>query len=431
MLEENPITTESLLSALELKTLVVTPIISGSISFVASMTIIFMIYRSRIKLSTTYRRLVFGISVFDLIQSISQILSTFPMPAGYIWGASGNQTTCSIQGFLTVFGVSGTLLYSVSLSIYFISIIKFNRSDIDIKRNIEPYLHAISLAYCLIGGIYPWVTDNYNPAGTTCWVFPSKEICIDKGIDCQRPNTIALIFFTGGLCVAVFLINLSVLFAIWHTEFKLSRRNFNYSFGWLSFKFHRGKQTPCHANGVPMSPLEARLARPSRASQQRLKEISNRAAAYILCFFLTYGPSFGYRTLAYLKLKPPFFLMFICKLVFPLQGLFNILAYTYPHVVAFRREHEEYCWVRSLWEVVKGGGDSDEVRGGRHNGRVNKRNQRKRTNLRRTSMRKEPCVFNVEDVLDSDLQRLKTRYAESPQKTTKEINTILNADDNV
>jgi len=51
--------------------------------------------------------------------------------------------------------------------------------------------------------------------------------------------------------------------------------------------------------------------------------------------------------------------------LFPLQGLFNILIYTYPHVSSCRRNLREYSWFQAIREVIKSGGDSDQISSGR------------------------------------------------------------------
>ena len=104
------------LSQPQLLSLIIAPMITGTISTVASATIIVSIFRSEVKLSTIYRRFIFGMSSFDVIQSFSQLLSSLPMPANsLIWGSVGNNITCGMQSFMQVIGVCGAVLYSLSL----------------------------------------------------------------------------------------------------------------------------------------------------------------------------------------------------------------------------------------------------------------------------------------------------------------------------
>ena len=109
------------LSKPQLLVVIITPMITGTISTVASATIIVSIFRSEIKFSTIYRRFIFGMSAFDVIRSIFQLLSSLPVPTNSpIWGAVGNNITCGMQSFMQVIGVCGAVLYSLSLvSCYF------------------------------------------------------------------------------------------------------------------------------------------------------------------------------------------------------------------------------------------------------------------------------------------------------------------------
>merc|ERR550539_483651 len=128
-----------------------------------------MIYKSNTRLSTIYRRLFFGISAFDLIQSISQAFSSVPMPRGLMWAAAGNHTTCDLQGFAAILGVNGSSLYSLSLSIYFFCVVKQVPED-KLKKLIEPLLHATPILVAMSTAIYLYVGEYYNPSGSICWL---------------------------------------------------------------------------------------------------------------------------------------------------------------------------------------------------------------------------------------------------------------------
>ena len=58
----------------------VAPRFSGSISFVASTLIVYLILRSETRLSTTYHRLLFGMSVSDMMSSFAMALTSLPFP---------------------------------------------------------------------------------------------------------------------------------------------------------------------------------------------------------------------------------------------------------------------------------------------------------------------------------------------------------------
>eukprot|EP00551_Chaetoceros_affinis_P006728 CAMPEP_0203674902 /NCGR_PEP_ID=MMETSP0090-20130426/17887_1 /ASSEMBLY_ACC=CAM_ASM_001088 /TAXON_ID=426623 /ORGANISM="Chaetoceros affinis, Strain CCMP159" /LENGTH=358 /DNA_ID=CAMNT_0050540901 /DNA_START=27 /DNA_END=1104 /DNA_ORIENTATION=+ len=335
--------------------------ITGSISCTASITLIIMILRSNLKLGTVYRRLVFGISIFDLIQSISQALSSVMMPAGSFWGAAGNDITCGIQGLMTVIGVSGATLYSLSLSIYFIAVIKFNMSDRTITSRLEPYLHIVPILYSLVSAVAIYASGLFNPAGAICFIAPNLSTCgNDK--DCidrmEQIFVILSVLFSGGLVMFVFAMNCVAMSVIYWTEYSLSKKNQVYQTSWI--QNHQHVDRPSHDTTVEPSPLAARLSRPSRASLQRRKEISKRAIAYIIGYLLTYTPSCCYRVWEfYASDGAPYTLQILSRVFFPLQGLLNIIIYTFPHVLSRYDANNDYSWIRAFWEVVKSGGDKD------------------------------------------------------------------------
>ena len=86
----------------------VIPIVSGSVSFIASFTLVVMILMSADKLKTPLRRLIFGLSVSDVIASISTILNPLMLPEGEFL-AYGNQGTCEAVAFSNHIGVGNRI----------------------------------------------------------------------------------------------------------------------------------------------------------------------------------------------------------------------------------------------------------------------------------------------------------------------------------
>ena len=60
----------------------IVPRISGGISLVSSILIIYVIFKSQAKISTIiYHRILFGMSVADILSSSAIALTTLPMPS--------------------------------------------------------------------------------------------------------------------------------------------------------------------------------------------------------------------------------------------------------------------------------------------------------------------------------------------------------------
>jgi len=159
------------------------PRITGSISFVSSVILIFLIYRSHTKLSTIYHRIMFGMSVGDLMSSAAMALTTLPMPRNgddeYTWDQDqigwihqtklGNEQTCEAQAFFFSSGIQIMFAYNGSLCVYYACAIAFGMHEKDIKKKVEPFLHIVPLAMGLISVIPALVYDLYGPYSNEAW----------------------------------------------------------------------------------------------------------------------------------------------------------------------------------------------------------------------------------------------------------------------
>ena len=383
----------------KLVSLIVAPSITGFISSFASMTLIVSILRSSLKLSTVYHRLVFFLSAFDIIQSICQLLSSLPMPEGSMWGAFGNSVTCDIQGFFVTAGFCTTVLHSLSLTIYFLLVVKFEMTEAKIKKYAEPFLHGFPVLYSFGAAIYMYAANDFNTAGTFCWIAPEPLNCeLDPEVECSSSGNSATLRWigAGAPCYGVFIGNCTILAVIWWTYWRQSRKN--QAYGNLLAQSPRshpqvmhgqdeetGTQskiglccTFCPTKKCPItsccskarlkpprreSVLAAYLSRPSRNTVRRLEEISNRAAAYVIAYLLSFIFTMIYRTLEIYGSGPvPFPIIFLARFFFPLQGFFNVLVYTYPHVTSYRKNHTKSKWYQAFWNVIKSGGDDDQSR---------------------------------------------------------------------
>ena len=140
------------------KGVVIISMVSGWISTIASILTITVIFRSQIRLSSVYHRIIFGMSVSDTIGSIAMALTTIPMPTDQIYPFEGGMiygttTTCEIQGFAYVFGIGGSYFYNCGLCFFYLCIIKFRCSDQKIRRYVEPTIHLLGLVVTSIGAV--------------------------------------------------------------------------------------------------------------------------------------------------------------------------------------------------------------------------------------------------------------------------------------
>ena len=125
----------------EIKTLDIIFRTTGSVSIISSTCLALHILRSHDGLSTTYHRLVFGLSVADITASLAIALSSTMVPKelNYVTPyAQGNTATCTAQGFLTLCGYFVAMYYSCSICCYYLAIIRYKKTDEYIRRKLEP-----------------------------------------------------------------------------------------------------------------------------------------------------------------------------------------------------------------------------------------------------------------------------------------------------
>ena len=89
--------------------------------------------------------------------------------------AFGNQTSCNILTFIQIIGVVGTPMYSVSLNMYYLYLIKYNMRERTFRRKIEPYVHGIPAVWTLSGAIFALVSQMYNPGKLDTNIYTSDE----------------------------------------------------------------------------------------------------------------------------------------------------------------------------------------------------------------------------------------------------------------
>ena len=104
----------------------IVPRLTGVLSAISSSLIIFLIFRSASRASTIYHRIMFAMSVFDIMGSLAMAFTSILMPKempleeelGLLsWPGAryGNTFTCNVQGFLATFGPTCMVGYNIGL----------------------------------------------------------------------------------------------------------------------------------------------------------------------------------------------------------------------------------------------------------------------------------------------------------------------------
>jgi hypothetical protein len=152
-------------------TILIVQMSAASISFVSSSFIAGGIIRSDGGLTSPYRRIIFGLSVSDILQSLALFCGPLSVPTSAPVGifAMGNDFTCLTDGFINSFTSGSTPMYMVVLCLYTALKIKTTVSDEEFCHKYEKKLHigifTINLALTVFGlatkSIATSITGNF------------------------------------------------------------------------------------------------------------------------------------------------------------------------------------------------------------------------------------------------------------------------------
>lgn len=186
--------------------LAVLPKISSMFSLFGSCWIAIEVTTSPAKRTHPYHRILLAMSMYDIVESFWNFLSTWPIPKqgngdDQKW-AIGNQGTCSAQGFFLTVSIA-IPIYNASLAFYYMFVVNYNVSDKCLRTFVEPTIHAIAFGWGFGTGIASAAMKLYNDANLWCWIAPFPHGCVhDEDGSCTRGSNALLyrwIFYFGPL----------------------------------------------------------------------------------------------------------------------------------------------------------------------------------------------------------------------------------------
>ena len=167
--------------------------VCSSFSVIASLLMITVILRSSKVLKSVYHRVMFGVGISCIVQSLAMALATLslPPPPGYdetesdpvSWmiydqfggiTPAGTWNTCHAQGFCHVFGTLAQTTYISFLCIYYLSSIVFRIKDEKFSRTVEPLMHCVTIGSSLTVAILSVKLDVIKP-------MPFRSFCSAGG----------------------------------------------------------------------------------------------------------------------------------------------------------------------------------------------------------------------------------------------------------
>jgi hypothetical protein len=377
---------------------------TGPISTIASTCLVVHILRSHHGLSTTYHRLVFGLSVADIMSSFLMSLGSTMVPKEmnyFVPYAQGNTATCTAQGFFVAVGIIAAALYNCSICLYYLVIIRYNKKDEYIRNKLEPWFHGISIAIPLVVGFILIAMKAYNIKDYSCFIIQNDAPhCIGYeigdtpegfSIPCGRGDgeenpilyLVTAIVGFGLVLIVTPTVIIGTMLLMYRSVSKIEQRMQNYGVNALRIKarsggVNRGENAETNStrsathdqhNGVMrrvkgfvmlMVPRclhrddQPRPAsRSTRATSQK-RAILHMATGYALAWAFVFVPFM----IAFFFLNSNATAI-LASCLTPLQGLFNFLAFISPKVRNAKkpRRGENLTWRQALIKAYMSRGE--------------------------------------------------------------------------
>lgn len=168
------------------KTLAWLPRVSAILSILGSMFIIYDTTKSQAKRKKVMNQLLCGLSIFDILGAWGYVFTTLPIPEfheyGPIWGAKGNEATCTAQGFFIQLGTISAYM-NVSLAVYYYLVIKLGYEERRLKKIRWPlflFPILVGLAFAFAG--IPFYDSLNLWCNNTASYWPDIPVAIAIGL---------------------------------------------------------------------------------------------------------------------------------------------------------------------------------------------------------------------------------------------------------
>lgn len=332
-----------------------------------------------------YRRIIFGISIADMLHSFSLsagvvLLTPNDAPQFARWGI-GNENTCVFDGILLYSGIQLSPMYIGFLCFYLYCKTKHKIPDEVFKQKFEIKIHIFILAVVTTFNVVAISFNAFNlaPSGTVCSLAARPTGCkfspkyfgeCDPDIEKATENLILVSFaILGSSFLVIVFFMTGLLCHVW----SLNRIYKNISLGESSPPPNlrhvnsngnslQEENVQDAANGA----IVGRSANEIAENAEKLRKLYVRVCvtqailfvgAYIVCNF-----TFFYVAVANsIQRNPSRFnhpiLRYFMTISFSGVGIVNILVFTRPAISNLRRLEPDYSWFYCFYLVLLNGGE--------------------------------------------------------------------------
>ena len=331
---------------------VIVPSITGSISFLSSLAVAFVILRS--KSNGVYHRILLLMSLCDMMSSSAIALATLPMPSDVIYPFAfpsyGTKETCEVQGFMIQFGSGSVLMLGLVLNIYYLCKLRYNLEDAKFSHSLEPILYLVTFLSMLIPFIIIWKQGAFNPALSDpfCTIREYPDDCTEETdeVGCRGvPSIIKQYEFTVFAVLILAFGSLIVTMVLIIHSFRREEKR---------LKKHANRNPDVVGESIPIE--EIRKARDSRriVTKQATMYLAALTITWIF-LFLEHGLSGVHNN----NTRYP--LISLMRMVFqPLQGFFNMVIFFYHKIRTMRKSDEDITVAAAFLRLISSPKDVPE-----------------------------------------------------------------------
>lgn len=302
------------------------PRITSSLSLLGSFFIAYDVV-NRKALEKVHHRILFGMSLADMISSFCTFLGRVPATRGDdVFPGYGNPALCTAQGFFYQ-SILSVVAYNFSLALYYLLLVRYNLSEPTLKK-LEIIMHAFSVLVFVGSAVTLSSIRMFNPDYFLCFINSSPPGCVS---DCDRghsPSLFRWLFFYGPAWTMIFLISAMMLLLYWtvrNQEGRMDRFRFN------GQATNHSNPPPDHSNTSENQHTKVRQTTGTTDNRERSRRVAVQGLWYTLPFYLTWifpltahalGPDWIGQ-----KGTP---LLILVAIFLPLQGFMNAIVYARP-----------------------------------------------------------------------------------------------------
>jgi len=251
-----------------------------------------------------------------------------------VWNASGNQASCSAEGFITKVGYSITMCYSCSLNLYYLAKVKYNKSDTHIRTKNEPFLHGVPILIGLVFGVTSLINKNNNNEGSlNCSVGPTfnpphcigyEDGQVREGfkIPCGRGRHPDVFTAFSNILLLVTLVTIIVSMGMIYRSVSKQEK--------IMSRFGTGT--------LDLTAQQSSTSNPNRNTSCS-RAVLHKALACTIAYFLTWSWTIAVQMIWWTEKEPPPALHYMMVIFQPLQGFCNFLIFMQPKVMAAKKSH--------------------------------------------------------------------------------------------